>query len=66
MDETIQNKIKEFYQNAENEKTTQEEDNLTFCRTKTVIEILLEHYHEISHEQIRDELITILIGNFFI
>lgn len=64
IDEIIKKKINELLnQNAENEKKI-EQDELIFRKMKTVIEILLGHYHEISHEQIRDELVTIMIGKF--
>lgn len=38
------------------------ESDTPFRRTKIVLEILLEQYYQISHEQIRNELVTILIG----
>lgn len=58
--------MNEMNQSVENEKKIETEDELIFRKTKTVIEILLGHYHEISHEQIRDELVTIMIGKFAI
>jgi len=66
IDEIIKKKINELLnQNAENEKKIVQ-DELIFRKMKTVIEILLGHYHEISHEQIRDELVTIMIGKVVI
>lgn len=36
-----------------------------FCRkNQTVVEILLQSSNKMSHEQIRDEIITILIGKY--
>jgi len=49
-------------QNANNEKKVETDDDDICRKTKTVIEILLGNYHEMSHEQIRDELVTIMIG----
>lgn len=55
--------MKELNRITENDETVEREgDILSVRKTKTVIEILLSHYHEIPHEQIRDELVTILIG----
>lgn len=66
MDEIIHKKINEIIRNAGNDKILEKEDNVTLRNAKTVIEILLGHYHTMSHEQIRDELITILIGKYVI
>lgn len=51
-------------QNANNEKKVETDDDDNCRKTKTVIEILLGNYHEMSHEQIRDELVTIMIGKY--
>lgn len=51
-------------QNANNEKKVETDDDDICRKTKTVIEILLGNYHEMSHEQIRDELVTIMIGEY--
>lgn len=64
-DEIISTKIAELKRNEiymENvSDTTTDNDN--FCRKpKTIIEVLLEHSHEMPHEQLRDELFTIISG----
>jgi len=51
-------------QNSNNEKKVETDDDDICRKTKTVIEILLGNYHEMSHEQIRDELVTIMIGEY--
>ncbi|XP_026809782.1 cytochrome P450 4C1-like isoform X1 [Rhopalosiphum maidis] len=61
-DEIINKKLDELNQNANNEKKVETDDEDISRKTKTVIEILLGNYHEMSHEQIRDELVTIMIG----
>jgi len=68
-DEIINNKIAELNRiDANREKKVKthvdDDDNDTFRKTKTVIEILLGHYYEMSHAQIRDELVTIMIGKY--
>lgn len=63
-DEIIKKKAIELNQNAHNEKRSEEEDDGIFQRPKTVIEILLGNQHKMSHEQIRDELVTIMIGKY--
>lgn len=61
-DEIINKKIDELRQNVKDINELDAEDNIG-RKMKTVIEILLGNYHEMSHEQIRDELVTIMIGN---
>ncbi|KAF0770087.1 cytochrome P450 4C1-like [Aphis craccivora] len=61
-DEIINKKLDEMNQNSNNEKKVETDDDDICRKTKTVIEILLGNYHEMSHEQIRDELVTIMIG----
>lgn len=64
-DEIIKAKIEELNKNADDEKMVENNDEDDICRkTKTVIEILIENYHEMSHAQIRDELVTIMIGKY--
>lgn len=66
-DEIITKKLDELSQNAGNAKRSETdggEDEDFGRKTKTVIEILLENYHEMSHEQIRYELVTIMIGKY--
>jgi len=63
-DEIINKKLDELNQNANNEKKVETDDEDICRKTKTVIEILLGNYHEMSHEQIRDELVTIMIGKY--
>lgn len=64
IDEIIKEKIKELNQivNVPND-ILQTEDGIN-RKMKTVIEILLENYHKMSHEQLRDELVTIMIGKY--
>lgn len=66
-DQLIREKLAEFNQIANDEKksnnlTDNEED---FKKPKTVIEILLQNHNGMSYEQIRDELVTVMIGNNF-
>ncbi|XP_001948141.4 cytochrome P450 4C1-like [Acyrthosiphon pisum] len=61
-DEIIKKKLDELNQNANNKNKVETDDEDVCRKTKTVIDILLENYHEMSHEQIRDELGTIMIG----
>lgn len=65
-DEIITQKINELNENnnAEDEKKSlsAEDEDIYPRKTKTFIEILLGNYHEMSHEQLRDELATIMIG----
>lgn len=63
-DEIINKKLDELNQSANNKKKVETGDEDICRKTKTVIEILLENYHEMSHEQIRDELVTIMIGKY--
>lgn len=63
IDNIIEKKINEINQNVDDRKTLDTENDVMGRKTKPVIEILLERHHEMSYEQIRDELITILIGN---
>lgn len=64
-DEIINKKLDELNQNANDVKTEEPGDDENICRKlKTVIEILLGNYHEMSHDQIRDELVTIMIGKY--
>lgn len=64
-DEIIMNKFNELNQNVIDEKIVHTDVDNFDRKTKTVIEILLESPHGIlTHEQIRDELITIMIGKY--
>jgi len=56
--------MNELIKIADNEKKLKPEDEEICRKTKTVIEILIGNYHEMSHEQIRDELVTIMIGKY--
>lgn len=54
-----------------NELNRKNDDNLIKGTTndgnigqKTVIEILLENFHGMSDNQIRDEIVTIMIGDY--
>lgn len=58
----IKKKMNEIIQNVDDKKTL-DTDNYMCRKAKPVIEILLEHHHEMSYEQIRDEIVTIMIGN---
>lgn len=63
-DEIIKEKIDELNKNSNNDKKVELGDDDVCRKMKTVIEILLENYHEMSHNQIRDELVTIMIGKY--
>lgn len=60
-DEIIERKSMEINQNADNGNKIIN-DNDVYSKSRTVIEILLGHFNEMSHEQIRDEIVTIMIG----
>ncbi|KAF0767926.1 cytochrome P450 4C1-like [Aphis craccivora] len=61
--EIIKKKIIEFTQNINNSVIKIEKDDENVCRKpKTVLEILLGSSHKMNHEQIRDEIVTIMIG----
>jgi len=63
VDDIIKNKLHEFIQNANNKNNLEENNDEYICRKpKSVVEILIENYHEMSHKQIRDEIVTIMIG----
>lgn len=62
----INEKFAEFNRNLnDTEKgdiaVTNDEDD--YKKPRTVIESLLANHNEISYEQIRDELVTVIIGN---
>lgn len=64
-DEIISQKIYELNENSDDDKKLPAVDeDICSRKTKTFIEILLGNYHEMSHEQIRDELATIMIGKY--
>ncbi|VVC29239.1 Hypothetical protein CINCED_3A013937 [Cinara cedri] len=63
-DEIINTKIDELNRSiisCEGEKNETEDEDFG-RKTRTVIEILLGNHHAMSHEQIRDEIVTIMIG----
>jgi len=65
VDDIIKNKLHEFIQNANNKNNLEENNDEYICRKpKSVVEILIENYHEMSHKQIRDEIVTIMIGKY--
>ncbi|VVC25919.1 Cytochrome P450,Cytochrome P450, E-class, group IV [Cinara cedri] len=63
-DEIINEKFSKLNQNTEgnHKRNLETDDEVIGRKMKTVIEILLENYHGMSHKQIREELITIMIG----
>lgn len=63
-DDIIKQKINELKQNYDDEKKPTLNGEDVCQKMKTFIEVLLGNYHKLSHEQIRDELITIMIGNY--
>lgn len=65
-DEIINAKFAELNQNTDggNKRKIETDDKNIGRKMKTVIEILLENYHGMSHKQIREELITIMIGKY--
>lgn len=62
--EIIQKKLIEINENesCRNQREIDDDDDAIRSKKNTVIEILLRNHHEISHEQIRDEVITVMIG----
>lgn len=62
VDDMIKKKIIEFKQNTSTEDKMNTNDDEMYFKKNTVMEILIENYYEMSHEQIRDEVITIMIG----
>lgn len=64
-DEIIKKKVNELKQNNCAFGNKSISDGGDVCRKKkTFIEVLLENHHKMSHEQIRDELVTIMIGKY--
>lgn len=64
-DEIIKQKIIELTQNINNSEKNIEGDNEDYCsKSKTVLEILLGSSHKMDYEQIRDEIVTIMIGKY--
>jgi len=64
-DKIIKEKIIELNQNINNcEKKIESEYEDSFPKSKTVLEILLESSHKMNQEQIRDEIITVMIGKY--
>lgn len=63
-DEIINKKINELYENSNDEKNKETGDEDIPRKMKTVIEILIGNYHEMSHKQIRDEVVTVMIGKY--
>lgn len=64
-DEIIKQKIIELSQNINSSEKTTERDNEDCCqKSKTVLEILLGSSHKMDHEQIRDEIVTVMIGKY--
>lgn len=66
IDEIIAQKLNEMNVNnsGDENKSLADDEDIYPRKTKTLIEILLGNYHEMSHEQIRDELATIMIGKY--
>lgn len=54
--------MNEINQNVDDKKTLDTENDDMCRKAKPAIEILLKH-HEMSYEQLRDEIVTIMIGN---
>jgi hypothetical protein len=66
-DEIIKKKIIEFTKNIKNSQIKIEKDDEDCCpKSKTVLEILLGSSHKMDHEQIRDEIVTVMIGIYII
>lgn len=63
-DEIINKKINELNENLDNEKNEKIGDEDIRQKMKPVIEILIGNYHEMSHKQIRDEVVTVMIGKY--
>lgn len=65
IDEIIKKKLCELNENARNEDELEsDEDDDVYRKPKTVVEILLGNYHEMTHAQVQDELVSIMIGNY--
>lgn len=64
-DEIIKKKIIELNQNINSCEKKIQRDNEDCCpKSKTVLEILLGSSHKMDHEQIRDEIVTVMIGKY--
>ncbi|XP_025192988.1 cytochrome P450 4C1 isoform X3 [Melanaphis sacchari] len=62
-DEIIKKKIIEFTQKIDNIDIKIEKEDEDCCpKPKTVLEILLRSSHKMDHKQIRDEIVTVMIG----
>lgn len=55
-------KVNEFKQNNNGENEVKNNVDEPYLKSKTIIEILIENYHVMSFDQIRDEVITIIVG----
>lgn len=65
IDDIISKKINEL--GVQTNKVNHEEcdKDIIVRRPKSFIEILFENYHGMTHKQIRDEIVTIMIGKLF-
>lgn len=64
VDELISSKIAESDRIGSSAQINSEEENIYKTPT-TVLEILLQNAHKMSYKQIRDEILTILIGKCY-
>lgn len=60
----IDKKNDERKANANSENNINTDDEIIHKKSSTFIETLLENYHEMSQEQIRDEISTIIVGMY--
>lgn len=65
VEEIIKSKLIELSKNDKPYELNMETNDEAFDQKKpTIIEILLQHAHYMSHEQIRGEVVTILLGKY--
>lgn len=65
VDDMIKKKLNEFNQNASTkDKMNTDVDCETYSKHHTFMDILLENSHEMSLKQIRQEIVTIMIGMY--
>lgn len=63
VDEIIKSKIVQLNRTG-NLVQVNTDDGDVYQTPKTILEILLQHSHEMSLKQLRDEIITIIIGKY--
>lgn len=65
VDEIIKSKIVELNHTQKSANLSIDDENV-HQMPKTVLEILLQHSHEMSYKQIRNEIVTIITGKYYL